>query len=277
MRSTWAIGDVQGCFAELQALLARIGFDPARDRLWFVGDLVARGPGSLATLRFVRSLGRAATVVLGNHDLHLLALAHGVAPRRRDASLAPVLAAPERDELVGWLCTRSLLHVEGGWALVHAGLLPQWSVARARDLAAEVEAVLASARAGEFLRQMHGDEPRRWDESLTGAARLRVIVNALTRLRYCTPEGAMHLGATGLQAPPGARPWFELRPCGETETIVFGHWSALGVRLGGRIAALDSGCVWGGALSALRLEDRRLVQVPCRRSAPATAAQKGGP
>jgi bis(5'-nucleosyl)-tetraphosphatase (symmetrical) len=259
--ATYAIGDVQGCFDELRALLERIGFEPARDRLWFVGDLVNRGPKSLEVLRFVRSLGDRALVVLGNHDLHLVTQHEGFERRREDDTFADVLAAPDAAELVAWLRARPMMHAEGGWAMVHAGLLPQWSVARALELAREVEQALAGPRHRDFLAHLYGGLPARWDERLAGWDRLRVIVNAMTRMRFCTPEGAMDFHVTGKDAPPGYRPWFELRPSPEP-VLVFGHWSALGLRLTARFAALDSGCVWGGALSALRLEDRWLAQVP---------------
>jgi bis(5'-nucleosyl)-tetraphosphatase (symmetrical) len=260
--ATYAVGDVQGCYEELQELLARTGFDAARDRLWFVGDLVNRGPASLAVLRFVRGLGERALVVLGNHDLHLLCVAHGHARTRKDDTLEEVLAAPDAAQLLDWLRARPLMHVEGGRALVHAGLLPQWSVERALALAREVERALRAPRFGEFLAHLYGGTPNAWREDLAGWDRLRVIVNAMTRLRYCTPAGEMALGAKGAAAPPGTRPWFELR-AREEPFLVCGHWSALGLKVTPRLAALDSGCVWGGSLTALRLEDRTLFQVPC--------------
>ena len=261
--ATYAIGDVQGCCDELQELLARIGFDRARDRLWFVGDLVNRGPKSLEVLRLVRSLGDAAIVVLGNHDLHLLAVAEGFARKRADDTLDAVLNASDREELLDWLRGRPMMHAQGRYALVHAGLLPQWSVQRALLLAAEVEATLRGAGFRSFLGRMYGGTPERWDESLSGVDRLRVIVNAMTRLRFCTREGAMDFHVKNEQAPAGYLPWFEAREPRRESAIVCGHWSALGLKLTERFALLDSGCVWGGALSALRLEYRWLVQVPC--------------
>jgi bis(5'-nucleosyl)-tetraphosphatase (symmetrical) len=259
----YAIGDVQGCNEELQALLAQLRFDAARDRLWFVGDLVNRGPASLGVLRFVRGLGEKAVVVLGNHDLHLLCVATGYAKKRDDDSLDELLAAPDAPELLDWLRTRQLMHVESSHALVHAGLLPQWSIDKALALAREAEAALRTASYRDFLANMYGGMPSSWREDLTGWDRLRVIVNAMTRLRFCYAGGEMELRAKGAQAPPGFRPWFELRPAGEMP-IVCGHWSALGLKLSEKLIALDSGCVWGGQLSALRLEDRALFQVPCR-------------
>jgi len=261
--ATYAIGDVQGCFDELRELLGRIGFERSRDRLWFVGDLVNRGPKSLEVLRFVRLLGDAATVVLGNHDLHLLAVADGFARVRKDDTIQDVLAAPDRGELLAWLRTRQMMHVEGRYALVHAGLLPQWTIEKALLLAGEVETVLRAPTYRDFLAHMYGGSPDRWDEGLAGHDRLRVIVNAMTRLRFCTREGVMGLKAAGIVPPAGMQAWFDARPIRDEPTLVCGHWSALGLKLTERTALLDSGCVWGGALSALRLEDRWLVQVRC--------------
>jgi bis(5'-nucleosyl)-tetraphosphatase (symmetrical) len=258
---TYAIGDVQGCFDELEQLLTRVSFEKG-DRLWFVGDLVNRGPKSLETLRFVRDLGDRAVVVLGNHDLHLVSQHEGFERSRGDDTFADVLGAPDRAALVDWLRTRPMMHAEGNWAMVHAGLLPKWPLAKALTLAAEVAAALAGPRYRDFLQNMYGSTPERWDDGLAGWDRLRVIVNAMTRLRFCDAQGRMEFRAKGKTAPPGYRPWFEFRNDGET--IVCGHWSALGLRLEAKLAALDSGCVWGGHLSALRLEDRALFQVPCR-------------
>lgn len=261
--ATYAIGDVQGCFEELQALLARLAFDPAQDRLWFVGDLVNRGPQSLEVLRFARSLGERSVVVLGNHDLHLLCVAEGAAKKRDDDTLDELLAAPDAPQLLDWLRGRPLMHVEHQYAMVHAGLLPQWSIEKAQALAREVEQALRAANYREFLSRMYGGTPTAWHEALAGWDRLRVIVNAMTRLRFCNAEGEMELRAKGAAAPAGYRPWFELRAAAELP-IICGHWSALGLRLADRLAALDSGCVWGGSLTALRLEDRNLFQVTCR-------------
>jgi bis(5'-nucleosyl)-tetraphosphatase (symmetrical) len=260
--ATYAIGDVQGCFDELQELLARIGFDAARDRLWFVGDLVNRGPKSLEVLRFVRSLGAGAITVLGNHDLHLVCQHEGVERRRKDDTFGDVLGAPDGRELVDWLRARPMLHVEGRYAMVHAALLPQWSVADSAALAREVEQALTGSQYRDFLANLYGDRPDRWDEALAGWDRLRVIVNVMTRMRYCTPEGKIELKAGGTVPPPGHRAWFDARPVRDEPVLVCGHWSALGLKLCERFALLDSGCVWGGALSALRLEERWLVQVP---------------
>jgi bis(5'-nucleosyl)-tetraphosphatase (symmetrical) len=275
--STYAIGDVQGCFDELRELLAAVSFERRRDRLWFVGDLVNRGPQSLAVLRFVRDLDRAAITVLGNHDLHLLTYAAGLAKPRADDTLAEVLAASDRDDLVEWLRGLPMMHVEGEYALVHAGLLPQWSIEQARTLALEVEAALRGPAHRDFLRVLYGGKPDRWDDSLQGADRLRVIVNAMTRMRFCTRDGVMDFHAKGeaAAAPPGHMPWFDVpgrKSAGHT--VICGHWSALGLRVAPRLLALDSGCVWGGRLTAVRLEDRTITQVPCAAcAAPESAAR----
>jgi len=273
--ATYAIGDVQGCFEELTALLRVIGFDRNNDRLWFVGDLVNRGPASLATLRFVRDLGERALTTLGNHDLHLLGLAHGFVKGRKDDTLGDVLAATDRDDLLDWLRHRSMLHVEANYVLVHAGLLPQWDIATAKALAGEVEAELRGPRHRGFLAQLYGSRPDRWSDGLRGVERLRVIVNAMTRLRLCTPEGVMDFTTKGetAEAPAGYLPWFEVsgrKSAGHT--VICGHWSALGLRVAPNLLALDSGCVWGGKLSAIRLDDRRLYQVPCASAAPVESA-----
>jgi bis(5'-nucleosyl)-tetraphosphatase (symmetrical) len=281
--ATYAIGDVQGSFEELQSLLGAFGFDRAKDRLWFVGDLVNRGPASLATLRFVRDLGDGAVTVLGNHDLHLLALAQGSVKAREDDTLAEVITAPDRDGLLDWLRHRPMAHVASGHALVHAGLLPQWDMATAKALAGEVETELRGPRHKEFLAQLYGSLPDRWSDELHGIDRLRVIVNAMTRLRFCTPEGVMEFRTKGetAEAPPGYLPWFEVPGRKSVDhTLVCGHWSALGLRIAPNLLALDSGCVWGGKLSAVRLEDRRLYQVPCatdaaRVKSPAERARPG--
>lgn len=259
--ATYAFGDVQGCFQEMQQLLSRIGFSQRADRLWFVGDLVNRGPKSLEVLRFVRDLGDRAVAVLGNHDLHLVTQHEGFERPRKDDTFRDLLEAPDARSLVGWLRTRPMMHVEGGYAMVHAGLLPQWSVSQAHSLGKEVEAALRGADYQAFLSNMYGSQPDQWSDALTGWDRLRVIVNAMTRLRFCTPEGKMDFRAKGSKPPPGHVAWYDLR--NDKEVIVCGHWSALGLKTGERLAALDSGCVWGGKLTAMRLEDRAVYQVPC--------------
>ena len=258
--ATYAIGDVQGCFDELQALLERVGFNRAHDRLWFVGDLVNRGPKSLEVLRFVRELGDRAVVVLGNHDLHLITQHEGFERKRGDDTFDDVLGSPDAKELVDWLRARPMMHAEGSWAMVHAGLLPQWTIQSALKLAREVEAALQAPGYRDFLANMYGGQPARWHDALAGWDRLRVIVNAMTRMRFCTTEGVMEFHATGKAAPAGYRPWYEGRA--DEHGVLFGHWSALGLKLDERLAGLDTGCVWGGLLTALRLEDRWLVQVP---------------
>lgn len=271
--ATYAVGDPQGCYDELQRLLEGTRFDPARDRLWCVGDLVNRGPASLEVLRFFRSLGERAVCVLGNHDLHLLAVAAGQGERQRPKdTLEGVLGAPDRAELVEWLRHRPMVHRDPdlGFSLLHAGLPPEWSMDDALAYGAELEAVLRSPRHLEFFRAMYGNTPERWSHDLQGWERLRFITNCFTRLRFVAPDGRLDLKSKG---PPGSQrpgfiPWYEVsvrRSRGER--IVFGHWSTL--QLHARVPArhrvypLDSGCVWGGQMTALRLEDERWFSVPC--------------
>ncbi len=264
--ATYAIGDVQGCYDPLRRLLERIAFDPAQDSLWFAGDLVNRGPHSLEVLRFVRGLGSRAVTILGNHDLHLLVVAAGVRPPHHGDTFDTLFAAPDRDELLNWLRRQPLFHTGQGWAMVHAGLLPQWSVTQARTLAAEVEAMLQGPQYGEFLQRMYGNEPRLWSDDLAGFDRLRVIVNAMTRLRLCNDEGAMEFThKTDLQnLPAGYSPWFDApRRASRGTPLIFGHWAALGLIVRDDLIGLDSGCVWGRALTAIRLEDRALFQCDC--------------
>lgn len=259
--ATYAIGDVQGCFDELRQLLRKTGFGK-QDRLWFVGDLVNRGPKSLEVLRFVRELGDRAATVLGNHDLHLIAQFEGCEGPNKMDSFRDVLESPHAAELVAWLRRRPMMHTEDSYAMVHAGLLPQWSIERAAALAQEVENALRGPNYREFLRHMYGNQPSRWDEALTGWDRLRVIVNAMTRMRFCDREGRMDLEGKGTEPAKGYRRWYQLRQQ-EQRTLLFGHWSQLGLVVEPAAVGLDSGCVWGGTLSALRLEDRALYQVPC--------------
>ena len=262
--ATYAIGDIQGCYAEFQQLLEVIDFDQGTDRLWLVGDLVNRGPQSLEVMRHVKSLGNAAVTVLGNHDLHLIMLAEGKSKLRSDDTLAPILQAPDREDLLAWLRARPLMHAESGHMMVHAGLLPQWSASQALALAGEVEAALRHRKFRKFLGNMWGSDPKAWHDDLSGWDRLRVIVNAMTRMRFCTSDGAMEFKSKGelTSAPPGYLPWFEV-PHRKTadHVLVTGHWSALGLTLTPKLLALDSGCVWGGSLSAVRLEDRTVFQV----------------
>ena len=262
--ASFAIGDIQGCYAQFSQLLERIRFDPGADRLWLVGDLVNRGPESLQVLRLVRSLGEAATVVLGNHDLYLLMVDAGFNRRGKDDTLTRILEAPDREELLDWLAHRSMLHVEGEHVLVHAGLPPGWSVAQARALAAEVEEALRGKRRTKFLLSLQGDKPDQWSDTLQGWDRLRFIVNALTRMRFCTMRGRLALSAKGPpeRAPFGTLPWYRVPGrASSTHTVVCGHWSALGFYREKGLIALDSGCVWGGKLTAVRLEDGEAWQV----------------
>lgn len=266
----WAIGDVQGCCDELKELLQRIHFSPERDQLWFVGDLVNRGPYSLNTLRLVRSLGQSALCVLGNHDMHLLAVAIAGAKLRKNDTLSEVLSAPDRDALLEWLLHLPLAIYEPdhGDLLVHAGVVPQWTSAQTILLAREVEQHLRH-HPRELLSAMYGDEPDHWRETLKEMARLRFTINVLTRLRFCTPDGRVDFKQKGKpeSAPKPLIPWFKA-PQRETaaQRIVFGHWSALGIYRERHLLALDSGCVWGGALTAANLDDPAIpfVSVPSR-------------
>lgn len=277
--ATYAIGDLQGCFTPLQRLLGYLDFSPTVDRLWFVGDLVNRGPQSLEVLRFVRNLGPAAITVLGNHDLHLVMQAAGFGKANREDTLAEILAAPDRDVLLDWLRQRPLFHVEGDMAMVHAGLLPCWDIEQAQTLSDEVSAALTAPDYVDFLANMWGSEPNCWHEGLGQWDRLRVVVNAMTRMRFVTPEGCMELRASGAKGPPErgpekCLPWFSApNRRSATHTIICGHWSALGLRIQDNLLALDSGCLWGGCLSAVRLEDRRVFQMPCSQSAQPTGWQ----
>jgi len=264
----YAIGDLQGCHEEFVQLLELVGFAPSRDRLWLVGDLVNRGPGSLPILREVKALGDAAKVVLGNHDFHLLTVAAGIRPPHRGDTLGEVLAAPDRGDLLDWLRTRPLVVREGEFLMVHAGLLPAWTAAHAQMLSGEVEAKLAGPDAMRFLSILYGDEPSAWRDDLDGDDRLRAVVNACTRLRFCTADGRMEFREKrGREhAPDGFQPWFahDVRRTAR-ETVLCGHWSTLDLDLAPNVMMLDSGCLWGGTLTAVSLPDRRVFQVPSRR------------
>ncbi len=260
-----AIGDIQGCHDELRALLARIGFSADRDRLWLVGDLVNRGPRSLEVLRFVRSLGDNAVTVLGNHDLHLLAIACGSRRARRSDTLDEILQAPDREALLEWLATRPLAHFEAGDLMVHAGVVPEWTVATVLELAREVEWALRN-ESRKLFDHMYGDEPERWSPDLAGPERLRFAINVLTRMRVCTSDGRIALSLKGRPPGPGSpwRPWCELEHRRSRDARgVFGHWSALGLVLRPDAVGLDSGCVWGGALTAFDLDRGLSASVPC--------------
>lgn len=264
--ATYAIGDIQGCFSSLQPLLAQIRFDPAQDRLWFVGDLVNRGPDSLRVLRYIKGLGSSAVTVLGNHDLFLLAIDAGLSSPRAKDTIQDILIAPDRNELISWLRHQRLLYREGPFVLVHAGLLPQWTIDEAVALAQEVEAVLRGPNHDHLLRALYPSNHLQWSPTLTGPTRLATITKVLTRLRTCTPDGAMESSYTGppSQAPAGFVPWFQIPTRKSTDaTIVCGHWAAMGLHIEHNLLAIDSGCVWGRHLTAVRLEDRQIFQVAC--------------
>jgi bis(5'-nucleosyl)-tetraphosphatase (symmetrical) len=261
--ATYAIGDIQGCMSSLERLLALIAFSPADDRLWLVGDLVNRGPRSIDVLRWARDLGPAVTCVLGNHDLHLLARAAGAAPEKKRDTLDDVLYARDCDHLVDWLRAQPLLHVEGELAMVHGGLHPAWTIADARARAAEIERELQAPTWRAFLAQLPGPAPR-WDAKLGGGDRWRAILAYLVRARTLKPDGRVEPTFDGppAEAPAGCVPWFAFPAAAwATHTVVFGHWAALGLDLGAHHIGLDTGCVWGRSLTAIRLDDRMVFQV----------------
>jgi len=270
--STYAVGDLQGCLSSFRQLTKQL---PAATRYIFVGDLVNRGSESLATLRHVKARvehGQAVSL-LGNHDLHLLAAAAGVRPLKEGDTLQEVLDAPDRDELLAWVRSRPLAHFEDGVLFVHAGVLPPWTVEQTLSLADEVHRSLATD-GNAFLREMYGDEPRRWSDALTGNDRLRCVVNALTRLRVLSLDGTMNLQHkdNASKAPPGDVPWFDHPDRATRDTlVVFGHWSAEGLVARSNVIGLDTGCVWGGKLTAMRLKDRALFQRDCPMSQAADA------
>jgi bis(5'-nucleosyl)-tetraphosphatase (symmetrical) len=264
----YLIGDVQGCCDALDELLAKLDFSASRDRLHVLGDLVNRGPKSLETLRRLRGLGSSAVCLLGNHDLNLLAVSRGVRRQHKGDTLDAILGAPDRTEWLDWLRTRRMAVFEHGWLMVHAGVVPQWSVADTLALAGEVEALLRRDEIEDFLPQMYGDEPARWDASLAGAPRWRFIINTLTRVRFVAADGTLDLvtkeGPGG--APDGFTPWFDApgrRTAGTP--VAFGHWAALGLIERPDLLGLDTGCVWGRQLSAMRIDGgrRELIQVAC--------------
>lgn len=262
----YTVGDIQGCYHELVQMLELIQFDKEEDQLWLVGDLVNRGADSVSVLRLVKSMGDAAITVLGNHDLHLLAVAAGVAELHHSDTLDEILAAPDREELLTWLRHQRMLHVQDDFVLLHAGLLPDWSVQKAQQLAHEVEQALRGADYITLLEKMYGNTPDKWDDALTGYIRLRVITNALTRMRICSVAGEMQFKFKGElgDVPQGYLPWYALPQRASADaTVVFGHWSALGLIVKPNVIALDTGCLWGGNLTAIRLEDRQIFQVKC--------------
>jgi bis(5'-nucleosyl)-tetraphosphatase (symmetrical) len=270
---TYAIGDIQGCNDEFEALLDRIQFDPARDRLWLVGDLVNRGPRSVEVLRRVKALGDSAITVLGNHDLHLLAVALAGEKLKQQDTLDDILTARDRDELLYWLRYRPMLHHDPalGYTMVHAGLAPQWDLPTAQACAREVESALRDDRhCVELFSNMYGDRPNRWSEDLQGFERLRFITNCLSRLRFCRSDGQLELKFKGPvdQAPKDLVPWFRVPGRkSRQQRIVFGHWSALGYYEGDGVLSIDTGCVWGSELCAVRLDRRAApVLMPCSSS-----------
>lgn len=273
--ATYAIGDIQGCYDQFRRLLDRIAFNPIQDKLWLVGDLVSRGPQSLAVLRLVKSLDTSVITVLGNHDLHLLALWCGNRSHYRDNSLDQILAAPDRDELLNWLRQRPLLHYSHSknYVLLHAGLPPQWNLKTAQSCAQEVETVLRGDNFSEFMQVLYGNQPNQWSKQLSGMDRLRFIINCFTRLRYCSVDGVLNLKEKG---PPGSQianllPWFDVPGRASIDTrIIFGHWSTLGLVARNNIWSLDTGCLWGGQLTALRVHKRkltRITQIDCEEAA----------
>jgi bis(5'-nucleosyl)-tetraphosphatase (symmetrical) len=265
--ATYAIGDIQGCFNSFQDLLKLIQFNQENDRLWFVGDIVNRGAGSLSILKWVYEHQDSVVMVLGNHDLHTLVLSEGYVRAHPSDTLDELLESKEAPRLLNWLRHQPLVHYDHELLMVHAGLLPSWSISQAISLANEVESALRGNDYCKFLESMYGNQPTSWSDSLTGWDRLRVITNAITRLRLCTNEGVMEFKYKGEldQIPSPFVPWFqaENRESAST-TIVFGHWSAVGLYRENNVIALDTGCLWGGQLTAMRIEDRRFFQVPCR-------------
>jgi bis(5'-nucleosyl)-tetraphosphatase (symmetrical) len=266
--ATYAIGDIQGSYNEFRRLLDLINFN-AKDKLWLVGDIVNRGPDSLLLLRFLKAMNDAVVAVLGNHDLHLLVVAEGFAKAQPGDTLQGVLNAPDRDELLYWLRHQRLLHVSGDYVMVHAGLLPSWSVIQAANLAQEAESFLHNKDHEEFRKfcsHMYGNQPDQWSASLEGYERIRVIINAMTRMRVCTYDGRMDFIFKGRveDIPIDYLPWFDVPGRASKEaTVICGHWSALSLQVKSNLIALDTGCMWGGSLTAIRLEDRRVFQVPC--------------
>jgi len=269
--AVYAIGDIQGCLDSLKQLLDKLGVSDS-DQIWFTGDLVNRGPQSLETLRFIRSLGNQAVSVLGNHDLHLLALAAGRFHDKPNPTLQPILKAGDREELLDWLRRRPLFHLDKqiNWGLVHAGIHPHWDLSTAHRLADETETLLRGDAYDAFMKQLYGNHPENWDPNLTGFDRARFCINAMTRMRFCFPDGRLdflHKGPPGSQ-PPELRPWFEIeRETPVTPRIVFGHWSALGYHKIGPYYGIDTGCLWGGRLTALRLDEggSEIVDVGCEK------------
>lgn len=267
--ATYAIGDIQGCLEPLQCLLKKINFNPAKDKLWLAGDVINRGPDSLATLRLLYKLRDSITLVLGNHDLHFIAVYYGLRKAGKNDTLEPLLLAPDRADLIYWLRQQKLVHHDAqlNFTMVHAGIPPQWSLDDALGRASEVETVLQSNSPELLLENMYGNSPARWSDELQGAERLRVITNYFTRMRFCSAQGELELETkeSADAAPIGFAPWFSLSGRKmRNHKIIFGHWAALeGQANTKNIYALDTGCVWGGELTALRLEDEVLFSCNC--------------
>ena len=268
--ATYAIGDIQGCYDPLCRLLEKIKFDQSTDYLWFAGDLINRGPKSLETVRFVKALGSKAVTVLGNHDIHLLALYYGVRKRKdKDSTLFQILDAPDAEELITWLQSNPLVHIDNSYILVHAGVHPHWSLETLQTLKSEVETAVHTARSKKAMSKLYGNTSGSWAEAENSDQRITYTLNCLTRMRYCESDGAPEYKCSdspGSQ-PAHLTPWFEFNNNALREhTILFGHWAALGYHHSNNVYALDSGCVWGNSLTALRLEDKEVISVSCKKS-----------
>ncbi len=262
--ATYAIGDIQGCYHAFQALLERVGFDKSSDQLWLVGDLINRGSGSLEVLRWCYQHQDNITTVLGNHDLHAIVVAHGIRKPHRGDTIQAILDAPDAEALLTWLRHQPLLEANEDYVMVHAGLLPEWRVDQALAYAKEVEQALQGENYVEFLVNMYGNTPAQWDEGLIGYDRLRMITNVMTRMRVCHPSGALDFDFKGELAdvPKGLLPWFDMPDrASSNQAIIFGHWSALGLHQRDNVYALDTGCLWGGKLTAMCLESKAITQV----------------
>ncbi|MHC6800455.1 bis(5'-nucleosyl)-tetraphosphatase (symmetrical) ApaH [Vibrio antiquarius] len=260
--ATYIVGDIQGCFDELQRLLEQVSFSAKKDQLWLAGDLVARGPKSLETLRFVKSLGTSATVVLGNHDLHLLAVAHGIKKVKDKDRTAPIFTAPDKEELLAWLAQQPLMAEHDEFVMCHAGISPQWNLKTARKCAREVERIIQSEELPWLLKNMYSNQPDSWHDSLQGLDRYRYIINAFTRMRFCFPDGRLDMDC---KLPPQQVsgneliPWFDVpQRVHLNKTVLFGHWAALQGHLDKEIIGLDTGCVWGGSLTMIRWDDKKI-------------------
>ncbi|AVF94132.1 symmetrical bis(5'-nucleosyl)-tetraphosphatase [Vibrio diabolicus] len=260
--ATYIVGDIQGCFDELQRLLEQVSFSAKKDQLWLAGDLVARGPKSLETLRFVKSLGKSATVVLGNHDLHLLAVAHGIKKVKDKDKTAPIFTAPDKEDLLAWIAQQPLMAEHDEFVMCHAGISPQWNLKTARKCAREVERIIQSEELPWLLKNMYSNQPDSWHDSLQGLDRYRYIINAFTRMRFCFPDGRLDMDC---KLPPQQVsgneliPWFDVpQRVHLNKTVLFGHWAALQGHVDEEIIGLDTGCVWGGSLTMIRWDDKKI-------------------